>query len=313
MARKRRAAAFRPGTAVNHKAMFKKYIEFCLKHKCRYVNPTVRTLCAYIEYLAQSFISFKSVSNYVSGVKLLHKYMDKSIPNMQSFEVSLMLRSCALTMRHVPNRRPPVTVQMLRKLCKMCEKLGNKGLVIRVALLLSFYGFLRASNVCPTSSRGFDATRNFTRQDVHVAPPGLQLRIKWTKTLQKASQPRIIPIPSAQEYTLDAVRAYKEMIHRIPAHPSQPLLMLHNNKPLVISQLRKAFKLLLRAAGYSDSFTLHCLRKGGATTSYHAGASYLDIQRQGTWSSSVFWTYITSSAPKDSTVTSALQNAVNQG
>ncbi len=167
---------------------------FCAYHKVQFVQPTTQTLCAYVEKLAQSFVSHKSLLNYIGAIRLLHKYMGKEAKNLESFEVGLMIRASALTMRQIPNVKLPVNTQMLLKLCGVCERQGLVGLVVKVAILLGFFGFFRASNLCPYKVKDFDRSRNFTRGDVKVAPPGLIVQLKWSKSLQTAMQPKAIPI-----------------------------------------------------------------------------------------------------------------------
>ena len=99
--------------------MFTRYIQFCFDFNVNYVDPDKDTLCAYIEYLAQRFTSHKSVTNYFSAVKLLHKYIGVSIKNYDCFEVGLMLRALPLTMRCAPKQKAPITVEMLSRLVQL--------------------------------------------------------------------------------------------------------------------------------------------------------------------------------------------------
>ncbi len=174
-ARKRRSQAFRPGTNANHITMFSKYIKFCLKYNLQYIDPSVETISVYIEFLAQNFRSHRSVANYIGAIRLLHKFLDVKPCNLQSFHVSLMLRATTITMRQIPNRKPPVTTQMMIRICELCDNQGVIGHIIKLALLLGFLGFLRASNLCPATVKSFDTTRHLTRADLTFTPPGLIL------------------------------------------------------------------------------------------------------------------------------------------
>ncbi len=316
-ATRRRSHAFRPGTSRNHITMITKWITFALQYNIQHVDPSEDSVCAYMETLARQFRSPKSISNYISAIRLMHKFLGVVPTALDSFQVTLMARAIKLTMREIPNRRPPVTTMMLIKLCQLCHHQGLIGLVIKTALLLSFYGFFRGSNSCPPTARQFDCTRHFTRGDIAIAPPGLVVNVKWSKTLQSANQPLRIPIPEIQHPALNIVSAYKDMIRLIPTNHNSALFTLPNKEPLTLKQFRKAFKLLLTQAGYTDCFSLHSLRRGGASESFASGAEYLDIQRQGGWSSMCFLDYITRIQPQQSTVCSALtcaaQNAHTGG
>lgn len=162
----RRRQAFRPGTAANHISQFRSYIAFCTQFGLQDIDPSTETICIYVEYLAQRFQSPKSVHNYVSGVRLLHKYLGAPDANLYSFELDLMLRSLDITLRHTPKQRLPITWKILRQLCQVCDGLDTIGCVLKCALLFGFFGLLRQSNLAPRSPSLFDPTRHTCRGDL---------------------------------------------------------------------------------------------------------------------------------------------------
>ncbi len=303
----RKGKAFRPGTVKNHLTMMRKYVTFCISHRVEYIKPTPQTICAYMEHLATHFTSHKSVSNYLSAIKLLHSYVGKKATALDSFEVVLMNRAIRLTMREIPFSRPPITVEMLMDMCHVCERYGKAGTVIKLALQLGFFGFLRGSNLCAPTIKGFDPTRHFRRKDVRVTPKGLVLSLKWSKTLQTAGQPLHIPVPQVADTSIDAVHTFKLMKEQIRAPPEAPLFTLPQGKHLTLPQFRDIFKALLRKTGNDHTtFSLHSLRRGGATTSFDHGAKELDIKRQGSWASTCYTRYIVNKEPHRSSVCDAL-------
>ncbi len=187
---------YRPGTLANLSSMFKKYIEFCIKFDIQYLNLCSETICVYMEYLLDSFTSYKSVMNYLGAINTLHRHAGIELKSTKSFDVVLMSRALAITMRHQPKRAPPITLQMLRRMCDICDKKGALGLVFKLTLLLGFFGLLRVSSLCPDSYKEYDHTRYLTRQDVQFVPKGLLIHIKWSKTMQAAGQSKLIPVPA---------------------------------------------------------------------------------------------------------------------
>ncbi len=293
--------------------MLRKYMAFCKRYDLKYIAPSADTMCNYIEYLAQRFTTYKSVSNYISAVRYMHKVLHISASSLDSMEVRLMLRAVSITMRTVPRRKLPVTVQLLRKLCVLCSLQGKIGLVIHNALLLGFFGLLRASNLCPQSSNHFDTSRHLTRGDIVVAPPGLVLMLKWSKTMQVSNQPVCIPIPRMHDTLLDPVATFQKLCHIIPCSSDAPLFTLPDGKSLTIRALRNYFKVLIRGLGLSsDSYSVHSLRRGGATATFRAGAAQVDIQRQGCWAGRTVMDYISSAVPADSSITAAFKAAVDR-
>ena len=283
-AKVRRRAAFRPGTSKNHLVMFKAYIKFCLQHKVEYVNPSKDTICAYIEYLAQKFKSHKSVTNYVSAIKLLHKYLGVSPPSMDSFEVALMIRALPLTMRCVPQQKAPISIEMLKSLCELCDKLGTLGTVMHTLFLIAFYGFLRCSNLCPSTQEAFDTTRHPTRADIRVADPGLLMAQKWSKTVQAPTAARQIPIPRiTTPSSLDPVTAFTAMISAVPTRSDNDALFQYpQGSPLTAQHARVVLRTMLTQLGYcAKDYSMHSFRIGGATACFRGSCQQMILRSMG--------------------------------
>jgi hypothetical protein len=261
--------AFRPGTISNQQTQINTFRKFCKQYGLQHINPLESTLTLYIEHLARKFQSPKSVHNYMSSVVLMHKYMGLDCPAAQSFSVRLMLRAIDRTMRHVPTLRLPVSVTILQHLCQLCDTLGTWGAVLKCAILLSFYGFFRQSNLAPLLPHQFDSTRHTTRGDVHQSATGLRVAVKWTKTLQPAMVPVYIPLPSIPGSSLCPLRAYRSMLHAVPSpSPRAPLLLLPSKSGLLtvvtIHQLTTGFNTLTSRLNLpSHRYTFHSLRRGG--------------------------------------------------
>ncbi len=265
----------------------------------------------YIEYLAQNFTNRKSLGNYISAVKLLHKFADRQCHAVDSFEVGLMMRAASLTMRGIPNQKLPLTVSQLENLVSRCAALGVEGQVIKTAFIIGFMAYLRASNLCPENSTDIDPTRNLLRGDIRIAHPGLLVNVKWSKTMQSAAQPLCIAIPALTNKNLDPVFNIKLLKAMVPAPPEAPLFVLPSGESLTIRALRKTFSGFIKDMGLSaKSYSLHSLRRGGASVSLKNCATYMDIKRHGSWNSDAFWAYLTRLVPEESTVVTALKSAM---
>ena len=66
----------------------------------------------------------------------------------------------------------------------------------KALFLLAFHGFLRISNLLPTSQTSNQTHRHLTRGDVSITHPGVKVFIKWSKTLQANRDTRILPLAS---------------------------------------------------------------------------------------------------------------------
>ena len=310
--RKRQRQAFRPGTTGNQRAQFRLYLAFCIHYGLRDIDPTPQTICMYAEFLTRTFTSPKSIRNYISGVRLLHKYAGASSTALDSFPLELLLRALDITIYHVPNQRSPVTVQSLARICEACMSLGTLGTVVRCALLLGFFGMLRQSNLAPRSTSSFDPTRHTCRGDVLEHPPGLVVILKWSKVNQTRRKQQLVPIPAlSPQHPLCPVAAYKAMLAVHPTtSPNDPLLLMPGPSPctpLTIPQLATCFRAVAAYLGYSPrQFSLHSLRRGGATAAFEAGINFTHIKRHGGWASDAFWQYISPNTPDFSALATPL-------
>ena len=286
-------------------------MKFCAHYGLRDIDSSVDTLCTYISFLTQRFTSPQSVANYISGVRLLHKLLGVESQALASFDVSLMLRAAKLNMRHTPRRKMPVTPVLLHQLCLLSEGLGTIGVLLKVAMTFAYYGMLRQSNLAPRTSSAFDPTRHTTRQDIRLAPPGVQINLKWSKTLQVASQGDTVPLPSISGHPTDPVAAYEGLLAALPTlHPAEPLLTLPTKRgrriAVTSAKLHQCLSILLECLGINPRpYSFHSFRRGGATAAFNAGVTVLDLQRHGTWKSGAFSDYVTKPCPSKSRVAAA--------
>jgi integrase len=227
----------------------------------------------------------------------MHKYVKADAPALYSFELGLMLRALDITLRHRPQRKTPVNINMIRQLVSACDSLDTLGCVLKVFILFAFMAFLRQSNLAPQRPQDFDNTRHTCRGDIFIQDPGLIILIKWSKTHQTGETTPTIPLPKIHGSPLCPVRAFKAMVSNIPAPPHRPLLLwpspMNGSRIATCRQIARIFQTLLKELGYKTSdFSLHALRRGGASHCFQAGAPSRDVQAHGCWQSDAFWSYI---------------------
>ena len=310
---KRKQQAFTPGTQRNHVSQIRLYLGFCIKFKLQDINPSTETVCLYIEWLAQNLASPRSVANYLSAVRFLHKWLGYSTESLDSFEVTLLLRSCYATMKHVPLQRRAMSPDMIRELLKVSSECVPFYPVFKCAVLFAFHGFFRMSNLTSRSQTTFDPTKHTCRGDVFVAPPGLVILLKWSKTNQYGQNNELVPLAESKDPALCPVLAFQQMKALVPTHhENQPLLSLPVSqvkliRPVHPDWLAKMLSTTLEKMGEDPAaYSFHSLRRSGATAAFQAGVQYTQIKKHGCWRSDAFWAYITQASTGHTPVTSAL-------
>ena len=309
-------SGFRAGTEANHARKEKCYLEFCTHYHFQPINPSVATLTYYIAYLTRRFTSARSVHNYLSGARFLHKQQGLDPEALSSFPVSCLLRAVDLTLRAPPNRHLPITPELLYKLCGLCTHIGPLGHCMLVALTFGFFGMLRQSHIAPYSQKLFDPSRHTCRGHVMEAAPGLVVLIKWAKNMQTMDKLPLLPISQLPGHVTDPVHAYRALLKDSPTrHPNQPLLSLDTAagpKPVTTRLLAETFQAMILAVHLDPTmYSLHSLRRGGTTAAYLAGVDNLHVKRHGNWSSPAFWGYITAPLVAHSQGAAALAASVS--
>lgn len=290
-------AAYRPGTTANHSSQFRLYINFCQRYKLRDVDPDVDTLCLYAEFLARSFKSFKSLSNYLGAVSTLHKLLDQPCQAYESFRFHLMRRALSLTMYHITDQKAAITPGLLRELCHATDYMGPLGVLFKCLFTLAFFSFLRSSNLLSHSGKVFDRSRQLCRGDIIKQPGCLIVLIKWSKTKQVRDNVECIALTALPHCDICPVQAFKNFTRQFPVSLNAPLFSYVTRarlKVLTVSKVQKVLKSLLEISGHvSARYTLHSFRRGGCTTAHQCLADPLRIKQHGLWSSSAFERYIT--------------------
>ncbi len=165
-------------------------------------------------------------SAIMCGVRHLYKTLNHPTDTLDSFEVSLMLRSLKVTMTHIRRSHDTVTVYIVNKLIQHYTPLGQKGIILKTAILFIFWGLLRINNLAHATLTSFDPRRHTCRGDILLQYPGIVIILKWSKTCQDHKSVNLIPIPRIPGHPMCHVQAYITMTEQYKTK--------HNNTPLLI-------------------------------------------------------------------------------
>ena len=137
---------------------------FCVYASRSIHDISIELLLAFLEFLTFNKVSFASIINYISAIKTVlgnhgvncSAFLD---PRIKVFTRSLM-RSRPLN----PNIKTVIDIAMLTRIVKHCERM-YLGMMYKAAFLLSFFSFLRISNLVPHSINSFDPLKQLARGD----------------------------------------------------------------------------------------------------------------------------------------------------
>ena len=189
-----------------------------------------------------------------------------------------------------------IDIDTLQLIVRTCDSM-YMGMVFKAVYTLPFFSFLRLSNLVSHKSADFSPLYHLARADIIFAHPGIQVIIKWSKTMQTRDIVKILKIPHLGANLICPVRALKNLLAITPGSNNHPLFQYKTSKgwrPLTDSQVRHHFHLVLKRLNLSDAkITFHAFRRSGATYAFNANMDLQHIQSHGTWTSEYVWKYIT--------------------
>ena len=153
-----------------------------------------RTLLAFGEFLLRTYRAPKSVLNAFASLRHFSLDFNLDVSAFQERSVLLWRRALPLTCRHSVSQAPPITLELLERLCLLSDRLGEAGLVFAALLALLFATMARLSSFLPQYGRAFDRTRQPTFADVRRKGGIWHIFIKWAKAHQDASMGYWVPI-----------------------------------------------------------------------------------------------------------------------
>lgn len=227
-----------------------------------------------------------TILNYIASLASVLKRLGVNTLPFNSVNVYDFMLSIKTNIRHQPTKRLPVSYDMLCNIVQIAI-CGPEGPSIVFTILLMYFSFLRQSNLCPRNKLGFDQTRHLLRSDVLVRTDALIVAVKWSKMRQgrHSSSVAIPALPGAPTCPLQAWRTM--IIHSPTLSESQPLFSFRHATPLPLSYLKRAWDGVIKNLGITHRlYTLHSLRRGGATDIHQSGmASIQEVQSHGDWRS----------------------------
>ena len=249
----------------------------------------------------------QSVKNLISALSTVYKRLSWDHSQFTSYHVSSALKALEVNSRYTPTPKAPVDPQQLELIIKEMFRLTTTHAIVAV-LSFGFTGFLRQSNLLPHSAKAFDQSRHLTRGDVSLTCQGLQLKVKWSKTLQRAQDASVIAMPAINGRAFCPVAAYRHMLKEVPTLSlQQPLFTFADLSPLTLPYVNRLWRKAINNLGLDPSrLSLHSLQSGGTTSVWQSQLSNpVDIMRHGTWRSDSWMAYARP-PPHTSTVMRAL-------
>jgi integrase len=292
-----RLATFSTSTKSTYSTHYRVYLDFC--SKCGYLPVPITSdkLCRYAAFLARTR-KFSTVKQYINIVRILHLENGLSNPLENNYFLRSVLLGIKRTKGDAVKTKLPITPEVLHRIRLALCLQDAEDSVFWAICLVAFFGLFRKGNLLLKSDSLFDPLRHLRRRDFCLCPSGIEINVRWTKTIQFRQRVLKIPLPNLPNHPLCPVRALLKAFSFIP-NPSldaPPFLLSFNQKNFVsLTQSKFSRKLtqVLSKVGYDSSlFSGHSFRRGGATWALQCGFPSDVIKILGDWRSDAYLRYI---------------------
>ena len=244
--------------------------------------------------------------------------LGQEVPDVKDRQMHIFTMGLKRVMDHTIKQAEPITPQLLLRMSKVVNYRDRIEIIAWTATLLGFYMFLRKSNLVPDAMDKFQPLHQFRRSDINLL--GLELammcEIRWTKTLQDWQKVLRFPVLPTDNKAICPVFWTHLMIQQNPGQSHEPLFLIQTpggvlclSANQLIYRIRKWLKLI---GEHELSYSLHSLRRGGATFAYQSNLEAEMIKLLGGWASDCYKRYIDVSIDKRYDSMKAFVEALNR-
>ena len=275
---------------------------------------TVLKLLCFLECLNFNAVKQSQMANYLSAIKTQFLLCGLDVACFNDARLKFYLKAIQ---RHAPlvvKLNKIIDIPMLSQIVEQCD-FTYMGQVFKALYLLSFYSFLRISNLVPHAVSKFSPLKHLARGDIIFQQDKIVVIVKWSKTMQSNNQVKLISIPAISRSRLCPVSAISNLLSITPKGRNLPLFQVKNAGnwvPLTDTGVRRHFSLILQRLDLAHTgYTLHTFRRSGATFAFNNDVALQNIQRHGTWTSDCVWRYITDSTNAGDQVAEMFKNKLS--
>ena len=305
---------FAKGTAQNMLSGIRTWLTYCVYFSKPVLPATSSSVIPFLELMSIT-VTYSHLKHLLSAVKFYHLTKGFEFPE-HDFDISNTLHGLKRKKSHTPHQALPLTPRILRDLYRGLDMRKDKDRALWCSYLVTFYCLFRKSNSVPKSATNIDLKRTLLRKHIHVdtGKNMVYVHVTFAKTIQFGNRDLVIPIPGNSDPALDPVRHLHALFTRVPCQPESPAFSFKPNSFITYSTFTTSLKRLLGFAGYNPSlYSGHSFRRGGATFLFKLGASILQIQASGDWSSQCFVRYLHVSEEERLQVQLPVSSAISSG
>ena len=207
--------------------MFFVFLTFCCQIGVDVIEVNEQHAIMFMEYLANKNLAVSSIRNYVSAVVMYFKWFSLQFEIFSHHKVTMMFKALERSIKRTPKFKGIFHLQDLGNILQLCDNFPLSQMY-KCLYLLAYFGFLRISNLVPSSSKKFSISKHLCRADILVQNTDMIVIVKWSKTLQATNQGSYIVLPRLENQLLCPCKNFERMHSAFPTLPNAPCFSSKN-------------------------------------------------------------------------------------
>ena len=287
-------------TYANIQAHCRAYCHFCQAFQLTPFPVSQLTIFRYIAYLVQLGRAFGTITNHLSSIKHVHKFLGYPLTWDTNYHYKLMLKGCQRFLGVAPKRKSAMMPHILYDIYCLLDLRTPLHSALWALCLVAFFTFLRKSNlVLERANR--PSPKVPLRQDLCFHAKGATLTIRATKTIQFKQRYLSIPLPYIPDSPLCPVTALRNHLQindlndKSDGKPLFSVILPRSGEhaPITAAKFSAFIQRAIKTLGLDPGqFSPHSFRRGGATFAFSCSVPSELIQRQGDWHSDAYLVYL---------------------
>ena len=160
--------------------MFRVFLAFCIFFSIDYRHLKFKHCVAFLKFLVFNKVSEACISNHISAV--MTKLQLYGLPVTKDSRIKYFSKALALQAPLKISLKAIIDIPTLAAIALRCYSM-YMGQVYKAAFLLSFFSFLRISNLVPHAINSFNPLEQLARGDIFFANPKRPVPHKVDKNL----------------------------------------------------------------------------------------------------------------------------------
>ena len=280
------------------------YLNFCARYQFSPFPVSKYVFLAYLVFLSHSLASYQSLLNYINILKHINNALGADLTFMFDYNCFLTQRGLRRVMGDHVYHTFLITIDILLRIFQSFQPRNVFHACMRAAFLVTFFSFLRISNLVPYTLSEVHSNASFFLRHTNITftASGAYLHVFKTKTIQFKQKILEIPLPIIPGSILCPVAALTTYFRLVPASSNSPVFLAPHGSgftPILAQHFNLFLNRCVSSIGEDPlHFSLRSFRKGRATFAFNCGAPTEFIKAQGDWKSDASLVYLTLSSSK---------------